>query len=158
MNRRLCIAIIAAMILPGAAAAETAGKWNSGEINGFTRYWTTNNDGANFVIWCHPERKINGTLLQVEIGGRMPKPSTRIKVIMDREILELPINDHGYIDSGCPTCSDSFGYVWHKLRSSHTLAVKYHDDSYAGFSLRGAREIIPGPVCPTDWQKSHPRS
>ncbi|MHA7772434.1 hypothetical protein [Roseibium sp. M-1] len=158
MKSRLGAAMLAGLILSGTATADTIGKWNRGDVDGFTRYWTTNSDGASFVIWCHPQRKINGTLLHVEIGGKTPKPNTRIKLIMDREILELPINDHGYVDSGCPTCSDSFGYVWHKLRSSHTLAVKYQDNSYAGFSLRGAQEIIPGPVCPTDWQKSHPRS
>jgi hypothetical protein len=150
--------MIAGLILSSAAVADTIGKWNKGEVNGFTRYWTTNNEGANFVIWCHPERKFNGTLLQVEIGNKAPKPNSRIKLIMDREILELPVNDHGYIETSCPTCSDSFGYVWHKLRSSRSLSVKYHDHTHAGFSLRGAQEIIPGPVCPTDWQKSRPRS
>jgi len=155
MKNLIFIVFFAIYLLPSAAGAETAEKWNSGEINGFTRYWTTNNEGANFVVWCHPERKINGTLLHIEIGGKTPKPNTRVKLILDREVLDLPVNEQGYIDSGCATCADSFGYVWHKLRSSHSLAVKFHDESYAGFSLRGAQQILPGPVCPTDWEKRH---
>ncbi|MCR9282768.1 MULTISPECIES: hypothetical protein [Stappiaceae] len=158
MKRILSAAIIASALLPTSALAETAGKWKSGEINGFTRYWTTNNLGANFVVWCHPKRRINGTLLHIDIDGKMPPPRSRIKLIMDREILELPINEQGYVETACAACSDSFGYVWHRLRSSHSLAVKFQDDSYAGFSLRGAQKIIPGNVCPTDWQKQHPRS
>lgn len=75
MKRILSAAIIASALLPTSALAETAGKWKSGEINGFTRYWTTNNLGANFVVWCHPKRRINGTLLHIDIDGKMP-PST----------------------------------------------------------------------------------
>ena len=158
MKRILSAALIASSLLPTSALADTAGKWKSGEINGFTRYWTTNNDGANFVVWCHPKRSINGTLLHVDIGGKMPPPNTRIKLIMDREVLELPINEQGYVETSCAACSDSFGYVWHRLRSSQSLAVKFQNDSYAGFSLRGAQKVMPGDVCPTDWQKQHPRS
>ncbi|WP_269581618.1 hypothetical protein [Roseibium sp. Sym1] len=155
-----CVAgtILTTMLLSSTVSAASFGKWNSGEVNGFTRYWTTNSLGASFVVWCHPRRTVNGTLLHIEIDGATPSPNTRIKLIMDREILELPVNEQGYIDSGCPTCSDSFGYVWHRLRAAHTLAVKFHDNRYAGFSLKGAREILPGPVCPTDWQKKNPNS
>lgn len=158
MISRFTSVFLVGALLSTASLADTIGKWNRGEVNGFTRYWTTNNSGANFVVWCHPDRKVNGTLLHIEIDGQTPTPNTRIKLIMDQEILELPVNNQGYIDSGCATCSDSFGYVWHQLRASHTLAVKFHDNRYAGFSLRGARDILPGPVCPTDWQKKNPSS
>lgn len=158
MINRLSGAILAGLLLSGTASAASFGKWNSGEINGFTRYWTKNNVGDNFVVWCHPVRKVNGTLLHIEIDGQTPAPNTRIKLIMDQEILELPVNSQGYIDSGCATCSDSFGYVWHRLRSAHTMAVKFQDNRYAGFSLKGAQQILPGPVCPTDWQKKNPNS
>ena len=142
----------------GTALGETIGKWNSGQADGFTRYWTTNNVGSNFVIWCHPKRSVNGTMLHVEIQGKLPPAGSRIKLILDADILELPVNEHGLVGSGCATCSDSFGYVWHKLRSANTMAVKYHDNSYAGFSLKGAANVIPGAVCPTDWQKQKARS
>ncbi len=135
------------------AGAETVEKWSSGEVNGFTRFWTTNNQGANFVVWCHPQRKVNGTLLHIVIEGKTPPPDTRVKLILDQEVLDLPVNKQGYISSECATCADSFDYVWHKLRSSRSLAVKFQDERYAGFSLRGAHQIIPGPVCPTDWEK-----
>lgn len=158
MISRFAGAFFVGALLSTAAHADTIGKWSRGEVNGFTRYWTSNNLGANFVVWCHPKRKVNGTLLHVEIDGKTPAPNTRIKLIMDQEILELPVNEQGYIDSGCATCSDSFGYVWHRLRASHTMAVKFHDNRYAGFSLRGAREILPGPVCPTDFEKKNPNS
>jgi hypothetical protein len=156
MMKRFMAACLASVLLPAAAPAATFGKWNSGEVNGFTRYWTTNNVGSTFVVWCHPDRKVNGTLLHIEIDGRTPAPRTRIKLIIDTEVLELPVNDQGYIDSGCPACSDSFGYVWHRLRGARSMAVKFYDERYAGFSLNGARQIIPGPVCPTDWQKKNP--
>ena len=153
MKKTIAIASIIIAMLPNTATAKTIGKWNSGMVNGFTRYWTTNNVGSNFVVWCHPERKVNGTLLHIEIEGKTPSPNTRIKLILDQEILDLPVNRQGYVDSGCATCADSFGYVWHKLRSSQTMAVKFKDNSYAGFSLKGARNILPGAVCPTDWEK-----
>ncbi len=140
-------------LLSGNACAETIGKWNKGEVEGFTRYWTTNSKGANFVVWCHPTRNVNGTLLSIVIDGQMPEPDTRMKLILDREILELPVNSQGYVESACATCSDSFSYVWHRLRSSFTLAAKFHDFRYATFSLRGAKNILPSSPCPTDWEK-----
>ncbi|WP_421983426.1 hypothetical protein [Roseibium sp.] len=142
-----------ALSAPIGAQAETIGKWHSGDVNGFTRYWTTNDVGSNFVVWCHPKRQVNGTLLQFEIEGRMPPPNSRVRVILDSSVLDVPVNEHGYIGTGCPACSDSFGYIWHKIRSSRTLAIKYPDDTYAGFSLKGALNVLPGNVCPTDWEK-----
>lgn len=138
------------------ATAGTVGKWNSSEVNGFTRYWTTNSGGANFIVWCHPERSINGTVLHIEIQGGTPAPNSRLKIILDKEILQLPVNSEGYIDSSCATCADSFDYVWHRLRTASTMAVKFQDDRYAGFSLNGAEEVLPAPSCPTDWQKKNP--
>ncbi len=158
MIRRVAGALLASMLLSTAALAASAGKWNSGEVNGFKRYWTTNNSGASFVVWCHPERKVNGTLFHILIDGKTPAPNTRIKLVLDKEILELPVNNQGYIDTGCATCSDSFGYIWHRMRAAHSMAVKFYDQRYAGFSLKGAPEILPGPVCPTDWQKKQPNS
>ncbi|MCV0427759.1 MAG: hypothetical protein K5905_20065 [Roseibium sp.] len=160
MKKSIAIALIVTVFLPNIAFSKTVGKWNSGTVGGFTRYWTTNNVGSNnvgsnFVVWCHPKRKINGTLLHIEIEGKAPPPGTRIKLILDQEILDLPVNKQGYIDSGCATCADSFDYVWHKLRSSQTMAVKFKDNSYAGFSLKGAQKILPGSVCPTDWEKKN---
>jgi len=160
-NRMICrvtSAFVVCAFLSTASFADTVGKWSKGEINGFTRYWTTNNVGANFVIWCHPQRMVNGTLLHIEIDGKTPTPNSRIKLIMDQEVLELPVNEQGYVDSDCATCSDRFGYVWHRLRASRTMAVKFQDKRYAGFSLKGATKILPGPVCPTDWQKKNPNS
>ncbi|GAB4518490.1 MAG: hypothetical protein Tsb0019_18620 [Roseibium sp.] len=154
--KRFTAACTIGLLLSSAAHAANVGKWNSDEVNGFTRYWTTNNIGASFVVLCHPDRKVNGTLLQIEIEGSTPAPRTRIKLILDQDVLELPVNDQGYVDSGCATCSDSFGYVWHRLRGARSMAVKFHDDRYAGFSLNGARQVLPGPVCPTDWQKKNP--
>ncbi|GAA0771928.1 hypothetical protein E1180_04190 [Roseibium denhamense] len=154
MKLAIAFLVYAAVFLPISAQAETILKWNRGEIDGFTRYWTTNNVGSNFVVWCHPQRAVNGTVFHIEIEGRKPTPNTRLKLILDNEILELPVNDQGYIDSGCATCADSFGYVWHRLRSATAMAVKFHDERYAGFSLKGAKEILPGPVCPTDWEKN----
>ncbi|KZM48614.1 hypothetical protein [Labrenzia sp. OB1] len=147
------ISFLVAALLSVSAWAETFEKWSSGDVNGFTRYWTTNKQGANFVVWCHPERKVNGTLLHIVVEGRTPPPDTRAKLILDQEVLDLPVNKQGYIDSECATCADSFGYVWHKLRSARSLAVKFQDERYAVFSLKGARQILPGPVCPTDWEK-----
>ncbi len=155
MKRLYLISIVAASFLSNSTSAATVDKWNSGEIDGFTRYWTTNNEGSSFVVWCHPKRRLNGTLLQVLINNKFPPPNSRVTVILDRQALDMPVNKQGYIETNCATCSDSFGYVWHMLRSSHSLVVKFPDDQFAGFSLRGAQEILPGPVCPTDWEKNH---
>lgn len=153
MLRATAIAFASVFVLLANANAETIEKWHKGEVDGFTRYWTTNNVGANFVVWCHPERKVNGTVLHIEIEGRTPQPNSRVKLVIDQELLELPVNKQGYIDTDCAHCADSFGYVWHKLRSATAIAVKFNDQRYAGFSLRGAKQILPGPVCPTDWEK-----
>jgi len=139
--------------LMGSANAQTVEKWSRGEVNGFTRYWTTNNVGSSFVVWCHPDRKTNGTLLHVVIDGKTPEPNTRIKLVIDTEIMQLPVNGQGYTDTDCAHCADTFEYVWHRLRSATAIAVKFADERYAGFSLKGAAEILPADVCPTDWQK-----
>jgi hypothetical protein len=151
-------AFIAILLIPSATSAANVGKWHSGEVDGFTRYWTTNKVGSSFVVWCHPDRQVNGTLLHIVIDGKTPTPNTRLKLVLDQEILELPVNDQGYIDTGCATCSDSFGYIWHRLRAAHSMAVKFYDQRYAGFSLKGAPDILPGKVCPTDFQKKQPNS
>lgn len=153
MVKTLITTLLASFILFGGAHAQTIEKWSRGEVDGFTRYWTTNNLGSSFVVWCHPERKTNGTLLHVEIEGATPAPNTRIKLVIDKEIMNLPINGQGYTDTGCATCADTFEYVWHRLRSATAIAVKFADERYAGFSLKGAKEILPAEVCPTDWQK-----
>lgn len=153
MSKTAINTIIASLFLFSAAEAQTVEKWSRDEVKGFTRYWTTNNVGASFVVWCHPKRKTNGTLLHVVIDGKTPKPNTRIKLIIDREIMQLPVNSEGYTDTGCATCADSFEYIWHQLRSATAIAVKFSDDRYAGFSLKGAREVLPANACPTDWQK-----
>ncbi|MEM8702120.1 MAG: hypothetical protein AAGF82_09865 [Pseudomonadota bacterium] len=156
--KRLVAFFFLALVAPFTALGETTGKWHRGDVDGFTRYWTTNDVGSNFVVWCHPQRQVNGTLLHVEIEGRMPPPNSRVRVILDSSVLDVSVNEHGYIGTGCPACSDSFGYIWHKIRSSRTLAVKFQDDTYAGFSLKGALNVLPGNVCPTDWQKRNARS
>lgn len=155
MAKLFAFALVAISLLSHTANAETFAKWSRGDVDGFTRYWTTNNVGANFVIWCHPDRKVNGTVLHIEIDGQTPAPSSHIKLIIDQEILDLPVNKQGYIGSDCATCSDSFSYVWHRLRAATTLAVKFEDNRYAGFSLKGVKQILPGPVCPTDFGKIH---
>ncbi len=145
--------LLTSFVLLCGASAQTVDKWSRGEVDGFTRYWTTNNVGSSFVVWCHPNRKTNGTLLHVEIEGTTPSPNTRIKLVIDNEIMNLPINAQGYTDTGCATCADTFEYVWHRLRSATAIAVKFSDERYAGFSLKGAKEILPPEVCPTDWHK-----
>nr|WP_286183193.1 hypothetical protein [Labrenzia sp. R4_1] len=151
--KKLITSLIIGFALTSSVQAKTIEKWHAGEVDGFTRYWTTNNIGASFVVWCHPQRPVNGTLLHVVIDGKTPTPNTRMKLIIDNEIMEIPVNEQGYIDTGCATCADTFEYVWHRLRAATAIAVKFKDESYAGFSLKGAKEILPANVCPTDWQK-----
>ncbi|WP_420414744.1 hypothetical protein [Roseibium sp.] len=153
MSKTAIKTLLAGFFLFGTAEAQTIEKWNRGEVDGFTRYWTTNNVGASFVVWCHPERKTNGTLLHVVIDGATPQPNSRIKLVIDKDIIQLPVNGEGYTDTGCATCADSFEYVWHQLRSATAIAVKFSDNRYAGFSLKGAKELLPAKACPTDWHK-----
>lgn len=156
MRKLYSATVLLSALLSASAFAGTVENWNSSKINGYTRYWTTNRGGANFIVWCHPTRPFNGTLLQIEIDGKTPPPESRIKVVLDKDIFELPVNKHGYIGSDCATCADSFDYVWHRLRSSSSVAVKFTDERYALFSLKGANAVLPGAACPTDWRKSHP--
>ncbi|TYC56306.1 hypothetical protein FMN50_10310 [Rhodobacterales bacterium] len=158
MKKLIASSLFAVSLLTTSVSAETVENWSRNEINGYMRYWTRNKDGSNFVVWCHPTKTINGTLIHIEIDGKTPTPGTRIKMILDKDIFELPVNGQGYIGSDCATCADSFDYVWHRLRSSHFVAVKFKDERYAHFSLRGAKNVLPGDVCPTDWHKSHPGS
>jgi hypothetical protein len=84
----------------------------------------------------------------VVIDGKTPTPNTRMKLIIDNEIMEIPVNEQGYIDTGCATCADTFEYVWHRLRAATAIAVKFKDDSYAGFLAQRCERNFTGKCLP----------
>ncbi len=157
MKRLLTVFAFLATTLCTTAYAETSGAWNSQEIKGFKRYWTVNSTGGSVTIWCHPDRISRGTLISIDIEGRRPDPETLVRIELDRKLIKFHADSEGYIQTACATCSDNFDYFWHQLRSSAQFRVLFEDERYAGFSLRGARRILPGDVCPTDWVKRHTR-
>lgn len=153
MYKTLCVAAFSALALSTSIAAKEAEKWHNETVQNFQKYWTANNSGSKFIIWCNPDRKVSGTLIDIKINGQKAPPGTRIRVVIDRDMIKLPSDSSGYIQTSCATCADSFKFLWNRLRSATSLAVKFEDDRYANFSLKGASRILPGPTCTTDFEK-----
>lgn len=150
--RRFAIFLSALFVcLP--ASADPMAKWQKANVQGFDKYWVVDNYGNTFTIWCNPQRKVNGTVISVRIDGHMPKPGKSVRIFIDNDVLAMPTGAGGYIQTDCPTCSDRFSYLWNKLRSATAISVNFPDSSRAGFFLNGARDVLPGQVCPTDFEK-----
>jgi hypothetical protein len=144
--RKLAIVLIAFM-LPSSALADQVGKWQSGTVQGFTKYWTVNDDGAHFTIWCKAQRDHPVSLISIDIQGHPAPPRKRVKIVVGRTLVKLTADSNGYLPTGCAACADSFVYLWNRIRSSSHLSVMFDDDRRAGFSLEGAMDILPGAAC-----------
>ncbi|MBO6756211.1 MAG: hypothetical protein JJ902_07785 [Roseibium sp.] len=154
MFRTLIMVIAIACVFSTTALAGQSGRWHSDTIKGFDRYWTINRDGARVTIFCNDQRPILGTLISFDIDGKPPKPGSLVRIELDRQMVKFRVDERGFIQTDCAACSDSFAYFWHRLRTSAKFAVLFEDDRFAGFSLRGAREILPSNACRTDWEKT----
>ncbi len=144
--RKLAIVLITALI-PASATAADIGKWHSGTVQGFTKYWTANSDGSHFTIWCKAQKNRPVSLISIGIGGHPAPPRKRVRIVIGRTLVKLTADSNGYLPTDCPTCADNFVYLWNRLRSSSYLSVLFDDDRQAGFSLEGAMDILPGGVC-----------
>lgn len=153
MYKKICAVVFLALAFSTPTVAKQSEKWHNETVQNFQKYWTVNNSGSKFIIWCNPDRNVSGTLIDIKIDGQTAPPGTRIRVVIDNDMIKLPSDANGYIQTSCATCADSFRFLWNRLRSSVSLAVKFEDDRYADFSLRGASRILPGPSCPTDFEK-----
>ena len=134
-------------MIPASATAAQIGEWHSGTVRGYTQYWTTNSDGSHFTIWCKAQKNHLISLISIDIAGQPAPPSKRVKIVVGRTLVKLTADSNGYLPMDCPTCGDSFVYLWNRLRSSNYLSVLFDDDRQAGFSLDGAMDILPGAAC-----------
>jgi hypothetical protein len=156
MNFKKILIIGLALLTPFPAVASKSSKWHKETVQGFNKYWTENETGSRFIIWCHPTRKKMGTVVDIDIEGASAPANKRIRIVLDRDMIKLPADGKGYIQTKCTTCADSYKFLWNRLRSSTYLAVKFADERYAAFSLVGARTTLPGAVCPSDFEKRQP--
>lgn len=144
--RKLAVFLIIVLV-PGTASAAQVGRWQSGIVQGYTKYWTVNNDGAHFTIWCKSQRNKPVSLISIDIEGQPAPPSKRVEIAIGRSFVKLDADRNGYLPTNCPTCADNFVYLWNQIRSATRLAVTFADDRHAGFSLDGARDVLPGTAC-----------
>lgn len=92
-------------------------------------------------------RNMRGALIGINVKGSLPPPGSLVRVQLDRDLIKFTTGPDGYILNDCPACPDNFTYFWHRLRSAGKLVVQFEDKRLAGFSLNGAREATPQPVC-----------
>lgn len=144
--KKLTILIIVSMV-PSSTLAAQAGKWQSGTVQGFTKYWTVNDEGAHFTIWCKPQKDHPVSLISIDIQGHPAPPSKKVLIAVGRNLVKLTADSNGYLPTSCAACADSFVYLWNQIRSSNYLSVLFDDDRKAGFSLEGAMDILPGAAC-----------
>lgn len=130
------------------ANSETVGSWHSDKVDGYQSYWTKNQQGSRFTIWCPSRKKAALPLIGIDIKGRLPAPETLIRVELDHRLIKFFASEDGYIRPDCPACGDNLRYFWQLLRNASRFAVLFDEDRrYAGFSTRGADEIMPATVC-----------
>jgi hypothetical protein len=135
------------LALPVAAHADDLGRWHSDKAHGYERYWTQSRSGARFTIWCPPSHRVQDALIGIDIKGRRPEPDTLVRIELDHKLITFRAGPDGYIRNDCTACTDNLTYFWHRLRSSVKFAVQFEDRRYAGFSLRGIRDVTPHTVC-----------
>lgn len=129
------------------AMAEEYGKWTRDRAHGYERYWTQNNSGARFAIWCPPNHNKRAALIGIDIEGALPEPDSLVRVELDHKLIKFRVGPDGYIRNDCPACADNLTYFWHRMRSAVKLIVLFEDKRYAGFSLKGVKDATPHSVC-----------
>lgn len=130
------------------ASAETIGSWHSEKVDGYQSYWTQNRAGARFTLWCPDNSKSALPLIGIDIKGNLPSPKTLIRVELDHRLIKFTAAEDGYIRPGNAAYADNLKYFWQLLRNAARFAVLFDDDRrYAGFSTKGAGDIMPATVC-----------
>ncbi|MHA7772433.1 hypothetical protein [Roseibium sp. M-1] len=147
MRLTVFTALILPMLMPVAALAADPGRWHSDKAHGYERYWTESRSGARFTIWCPPSHRAQDALISIDIKGRRPDPDTLVRIELDHTLIKFRAGSDGFIHNDCNACADNLTYFWHRMRSSVKFAVQFEDRRYAGFSLRGVRNITPHAVC-----------
>ncbi|NVK34368.1 MAG: hypothetical protein HWE23_07800 [Rhodobacteraceae bacterium] len=150
------IALFVSILLFGisTAKAETIGLWKTEDVQGFQKYWTTTKNGDSFAIWCNPSRSVSGTVIDIAIKGFRAPPDRSIRLIFGRsKLMHLQADKDGYVQTNCAACADAYKVVWNRMRSGGHVAVKFDDERYAVFSLKGANKILTGNMCPADFYK-----
>lgn len=145
-KRNLILALIL-VFTPSQSPAAQFGKWHSDLAHGYERYWTENAKGSRFTIWCPPSHSARGALMSVGIQGRYPSPDSEVLIELDRKLVKFKTDSKGFIRNDCSACVDKMTYFWHLLRGSMKFAIQLEDKRYAGFSLKGVKQAIPGSVC-----------
>lgn len=129
------------------AGAAMSGNWHTEPVEGFQSYWTVNNKGARFTIWCPSGSKAALPFISIDIKGRRPPPETLIRVELDHRLIKFTASTDGFIRPDCPACADNLRYFWQLLRRSGRFGVLFQDQRYAFFSTKGVRDVVPPTVC-----------
>ncbi|WP_213215532.1 hypothetical protein [Roseibium polysiphoniae] len=153
MFKKTLILLLPLAFYAGPAFAAQTGNWKTDKVQGFEKYWTETADGSRFTIWCNRSRSVSGTVVDIDIDGRNAPARKKIRVVIDRSMLKMDADAKGYVQTNCAACADGYTVLWNRLRSGVSLAVKFDDERYAAFSLKGAREILSDSVCPADFYK-----
>ncbi|KZM48615.1 hypothetical protein [Labrenzia sp. OB1] len=149
MITKLMLTALIGLSIPCQASSEAHGQWNHDVAHGYERYWTVNSQGSYFTIWCPINKNMRGALISINVMGNLPPPRSLVRIQLDRDLIKFTAGPDGYILNDCPACADKFTYFWHRLRSAGKLVVRFEDRRLAGFSLNGARDATPHPVCAT---------
>lgn len=121
--------------------------WRREIVKGFEKYYTFTDDGSHFIIWCEPARKLAGATLDIDIKGQGAPARETIKIVLDRSAFDVAADAQGYVKSDCAACADRSTMLWRKLEGARTLAVRFSDDRFSQFSLRGIREVLKDSPC-----------
>lgn len=142
---------LAALMLVSMCAATAANAedqyWRHETVKGFEKYYTVTDDGSHFIIWCEPARKLAGATLDIDIKGKGAPARETIKIVLDRAAFDVTADAQGYVKSECAACADRSTMLWKKLETARNLAVRFSDERYSQFSLRGVREVLKDSPC-----------
>lgn len=153
------MALIAGLVLTGSALAnDEYGSWHLDKVQGFDKYWTESREGDRFTIWCNKNRSVAGTVIDIDIGGFSAPPGRNVRVIFGRgTMMRLAADSKGYIQTNCAACADAFKVLWNRMRRGGHVAVKFDDERYALFSLKGAGKVLSADMCKADFEKTASR-
>jgi len=122
-------------------------KWRYEERAGVPRFWIESKRGASFAVWCQDRGRGPRAVIDIDIDAKPAPPDQLVRIVIDRSMIKLRADAHGFIRTNCLTCADQAVWLWDKMRFGRFMQVLFDDGRYAGFRLTGLRGISGTRVC-----------
>ncbi|WP_349357355.1 hypothetical protein [Stappia sp.] len=124
-----------------------ASEWRYEERAGVPRFWIESKRGASFAVWCQDRGRGPRAVIDIDIDAKPAPADQLVRIVIDRSMIKLRADAHGFIRTNCLTCADQAVWLWEKMRFGRFMQVLFDDGRYAGFRLTGLRDISGTQVC-----------